>query len=104
MLYVYSVFAKARNVSGKFESGKNVISHNLEYKRAEDVNIRIKGVSTFLNGTKIEYSEGDGDERTINFFQSYNGAIKGCGTKRIEEIEVGRIRGSFETFGLNPGG
>lgn len=99
VLYVYSVFAKERNVSGKFESGKNVIGDNLEYKRAEDVNIRIKGVSTFLNGTKIEYSEGDGDERTINFFNLSMTQLKVAVQNELKRLKWDGLRGTFETLG-----
>lgn len=99
VLYVYSIFAKERNVSGTFATSKNVISHNLEYKRADDVRIRVKGVSTFLNGKKIEYSEGDGDERTINYYNLNMAQLKVAVKNELKRLKWDGLNGTFETFG-----
>lgn len=98
-LFVHTVMTDGRRNAGTFEEAKNIISHNLEYRRAEDVKIRIKGVSRQANGKTIEYSEGDGQEITKNYYNLTMEELKAMVKKEIKAEKWSGLNGTFETFG-----
>lgn len=98
-LFIYTAWIDGRRNAGVFEETKNIISHNLEYRRAEDVKIRVKGVSKRANGTTIEYTEGDGQEVTKNYYNLNMAELKAMVKQEIKAEKWSGLTGSFETFG-----
>lgn len=87
-----------------FHLERNCVSTALNYKRKEDVKLKIKAVSTLPNGSKIEVDgigDVDGDERQLTFYNVTD-------VKELEvlaEIEYKRFKvdgfdGSFTAFGI----
>jgi len=55
----------------KFHLERNSVSNSLNYKRKEDVSIRIKAISTLPNGVKLEVEnigDKDGEDRQLSFY------------------------------------
>lgn len=87
-----------------FHLERNCVSTALNYKRKEDVKLKIKAVSTLPNGSKIEVDgigDVDGDERQLTFYNVTD-------VKELEvlaKIEYNRFKvdgfdGSFTAFGI----
>ena len=98
-LYIYTAWINGRKNAGEFVETKNIISHNLEYRRSEDVKVRIRGVSHMANGTKIEYVEGDGDEVTKNYYNLSMAELQEMVKQEIKAEKWSGLSGAFETFG-----
>lgn len=88
----------------KFHLERNCVSMSLNYQRKEDIKIRIKAVSTLVNGDKIEVDnigDLDGAERQLTFY----GIVVKAELERLAKIEyerykVDRFDGSFTAFGF----
>jgi len=115
---LYTYMRDKKIVCGKYYAGdtnipipvfhleRNCVSTALNYKKREDISLKIKAVSTLRNGTKIEVTDiGDreGNERTLTF---YNITLKAELTRlaklEYEKYKVDRFDGSFTTFGIPP--
>jgi len=86
-----------------YDFSKNIIDDRLEYKHADDIPIKIEGVSTLSNGDKIEVTVGDefGEVRRL----SYYNITEKVEIKRLAEIDYDRFKidgfeGSITTIGL----
>lgn len=85
---IYSFFRNGVLVSGKiyqgnnvrhvlnFDGKKNIKSHSLDYKRADELRVKIKVTSTLRNGKILEATAGDedGQESVFNLFGIENQA------------------------------
>lgn len=98
-LMVYTSWIDGRKNAGEFTETTNIISHNLEYRRSEDVKIRIKGVSHQSNGQTITYTEGEGEEVTKNYYELTMEELKAMVKQEIKREKWSGLNGSFETFG-----
>lgn len=98
-LFVYTAWIDGRKNAGEFLETKNIISHNLEYRRSEDVKIRIKGVSHLVNGQTITYTEGDGEEVVKNYYNLSMEELKAMVKQEIKAEKWSGLNGSFVTFG-----
>lgn len=68
---------------------RNVVQHNLEYRRQEDMKIRLKMISISSNGARLEYETGDaeGEQRTM-----YYHSLSVADMKAIADAEMARLR------------
>jgi len=82
----------------KFE--RNVISHDLKFRRKEDVKIKLKVISMLPNNQKLEFEFGDdeGEQRTLHFYDKKEDEIKFIAEQEIERLRYEGYRGSFTTF------
>lgn len=86
-----------------FDLERNAVSNDLNYKKKEDILIKIRAVSTLSNGNKLEVIVGDenGEERQLSY---YNIRIKGelevLATKDLEKHKRDGFDGSFTAFGI----
>jgi hypothetical protein len=86
-----------------FDFQKNVVSDSLEYRKAEDVKIKVKAISILKNNQKIEIEVGDADGE-IRTLHTYNETD----TKKLRswaESQLGRLKyegysGNITAFGL----
>lgn len=113
-LYTYWKDGKVR--SGKYyvtETGsdvetfhleRNCVSTALNYKRKEDVKLKIKAVSTLPNGSKIEVDgigDVDGDERQLTFYNVTNvKELEVLAKVEYDRFKVDGLDGSFTAFGI----
>lgn len=79
---------------------RNVIAHDLEYLRKEDVKIKLKAISMKPDNSKIEYETGDddGEQRTVYFYDVSEADLKQLANEEIERLRYEGYRGSFTTF------
>jgi hypothetical protein len=89
----------SRTVVFKFQH--NIISDNLEFKRKEDVKIKVKAISNKKDGKKLEIELGDddGEQRTLNFYELDEKSLKEAAEREMEKLKYDGYRGSFTTFG-----
>lgn len=88
----------------KFHLERNCVSTSLNYKNKEDVQIKIKVVSTLANGQKIEVDgigDKDGNERQLTFYNiNVKAELQKLGNLEYEKYKVDRFDGSFVAFGI----
>ena len=97
----YLLTAKDRK-KAKFDFEKNIISSNLEYKRKDDIKIKVKAIShNSITNEKIEVNEGDetGELRTINKVDLTKEQLKKEAIRQIDLLKYEGFRGSFDSFG-----
>lgn len=88
----------------KFNLERNCVSTALNYKKKEDVSLKIKVVSTLSNGKKIEVDnigDKDGNERQLTFYNiEIKAELERLGKLEYEKYKVDRFEGSFTAFGI----
>lgn len=99
-LYCFTVLPALRRNAGRFEEGVNIISNSLEYRRSEDVQVKIKGVSIQEDNSRIEYTEGEGEERTIYRYGLNMNELKVAVKNELKRDKWSGLQGDFETFGM----
>lgn len=84
-----------------FEFKNNIISHDLIYQRAEDMKIRVEGVSILPNNQKIKANAGDpeGDVRTIHKYAMTQADLQKFCEAEVKRLKFEGYRGKFVTFG-----
>lgn len=112
---VYSYFKNGILVSGKvfqgnnerhilnFDNQRNIKSHSLEYKRAEDLKVKVKVTSVLANGTKIEATAGDedGQESEISLFGVNNKKdLQQKADDKLKLMKVDGLAGDVVIFGV----
>lgn len=89
--------------SVNFNLERNCVSTSLNYKKKEDVSLKIKVVSTLRNGTKIEVDnigDKEGNERQLTFYNiEVKAELERLGKLEYEKYKVDRFDGSFTAFG-----
>ncbi len=87
----------------KFHLERNAVSNDLQYKKKEDILIKIRAVSTLSNGNKLEVIVGDenGEERQLSYYNiKIKGELKVLATKDLEKHKRDGFDGSFSAFGI----
>ena len=91
------------NIVNRFNLERNVVSNALNYKRKEDVIVKIDARSILADGKKIEFSLGEdgGDRLKLDYF---NITLKAELEKKVkqdyENYKRGGFDGSFTAFGI----
>ena len=100
-LYAGSTIDPDQSATYKFDFNWNIISHELEYRMAEDVRLKLRGIITNRDNTTttVEVGDSDGDMRTFNYYNRSAKDVKADLESRIEELKYTGFRGSFVTFG-----
>lgn len=99
LLKVWTVWPGMRKMAGRFEEGRNVIGNQLTYRRAADIQVKVTGVSIQADGSRISYTEGEGEGRTIHRYGLSKAELKAAVKDEIERLKWEGLSGSFETFG-----
>ncbi|MDQ8012044.1 MAG: hypothetical protein REI96_06330 [Flavobacterium nitrogenifigens] len=88
----------------KFDLERNCVSTSLNYKKKEDISLRIKVVSTLSNGKKVtveNIGDKDGNERQLTFYNiELKAELERLGKMEYEKYKVDRFEGSFTAFGI----
>lgn len=84
-----------------FEFQKNIISDELEYRKSEDIKIKVKAISILPNNQKItvELGDADGEQRTLNYYNKTESELREIAKRDIENLKYEGYAGSFTTFG-----
>lgn len=102
-LVVGKIYTDDTAIPVELNFNKNVVDHNLQYKNAEDVLIKIKGISTLTNGRKLTAEWGD-EGGTMQQLSYYNITVKAELEKLIkadyEKFKVEGFEGDIEIFGI----
>jgi hypothetical protein len=80
---------------------KNVISHDLKFRTADDVRISLKVVGVLKDNSKIEVIVGDttGEQRTIYKYNiSDKAQLKTIGEAELAELKYDGYEGTITTF------
>lgn len=85
----------------RFDFQKNIVSQNLEYRKAEEVKIKLKGISILPDNSKIEIEAGDpdGEIRTFNYYNLQESELKKLLEEEIKKLRYDGWFGSFTAFG-----
>lgn len=86
----------------RFEYGKNIISwRDLKYQRKDEVRLKVRAISNMPDGKKKEVTVGDsdGEERTLNFYNISETALKQQAEAMIDKLKFDGYRGTFPAFG-----
>ncbi|SHH75196.1 hypothetical protein [Flavobacterium johnsoniae] len=87
-----------------FNLERNCVSTSLNYKKKEDISLKIKVVSTLSNGKKISVEnigDKDGNERQLTFYNiEIKAELERLGKLEYEKYKVDRFEGSFTAFGI----
>lgn len=84
----------------KFAFQRNIKSHNLEYKRKEDIRIKVTAISNIPNGSKLEYECGDvdGEQRTLNYYNLSMNELKEIAHREMDKLKYDGYHGNFTAF------
>ena len=99
LLKVWTVYPGMRAMAGHFEEGLNIIGNQLTYRRAADIQVKVTGVSIQADGSRISYTEGEGEGRTIHRYGMSMAELKAAVKEEIERLKWDGLSGSFTTFG-----
>lgn len=79
---------------------RNVVSHDLEYLRKDDVKLKLKAISMKPDNSKIEYETGDadGEQRTLHYYNVSAATLKKLADDEIDRLKYEGYRGSLTTF------
>lgn len=87
-----------------FNLERNCVSTSLNYKKKEDISLKIKVVSTLRNGTKIEVDnigDKDGNERQLSFYNiEIKAELERLGKLEYQKYKVDKFDGNFTAFGI----
>lgn len=87
-----------------FHLERNCVSASLNFKRKEDIRLKIKVVSTLRNNTKItvdNIGDKDGNERQLTFYNiEVKAELERLGKLEYEKYKQDRFDGSFTAFGI----
>lgn len=100
VLYVYTVFPEKRFNAGMFDKDV-IIENNLDYRRKDDVLVRVKGTSILSSNKRITYEEGDsgGETRDVTAYGLTLAELKVFVKNWIKKLKFDGLRGDFKTFG-----
>jgi hypothetical protein len=101
--FAYSSSNLSGALDGEFHFEKNIIEHNLEFKRKEQIKVRIDCISKFSNGKDIKYSypseKYDGEVHTLHSYEKPLSELKEDAQVMYNRLVYEGYRGSFTTFG-----
>lgn len=80
---------------------QNIIDHSLEYRREDDVKIKIKAISMLDDNQKLEVEVGDpeGAQRTLTFFGLNESDLEKTAERELPKFKFEGYRGDLLTFG-----
>lgn len=102
ILYVGLKFPLDNRAKVVFEHGKNIISESLEYRRKEDIQVRVEAVSFGKKHKKttIEVGDKNGDVIKVRIDGLTEPELEKYAMQALERYKQSGLKGSFETFGV----
>lgn len=87
----------------RYHAQKNVASiGSLEYRRADDVRVKVKAISVLPDNSRVEVELGDadGELHTMHFFNLSKSELERQAKERLALMKFDGYKGSFTAFGL----
>ncbi|HMQ77111.1 MAG TPA: hypothetical protein PKE21_13860 [Flavobacteriales bacterium] len=82
---------------------KNVASgNNLEYRRADDVRVKVEAISVRPDNSRLTFEAGDadGEQHTLHFFDLSMDELKQQAEEKLKLLKFDGYKGSFLAFGF----
>lgn len=102
-LYVGFAYLEKLRKEKKFDFQENIASHELEYRRIDDIKIKVKAVSIFTDEKKkkieIDLGDPDGEQRTLNYYNKSESELKKIAEEELKKLKYEGYFGYFEAFG-----
>lgn len=101
-LYSGLIYRPDLQHSGRYVFGENLIkASSLEYKKKEDVRIKVKAISIQPDNKRIsaEFGDEDGAVRTIHLYNVAKSELEARAKSELERIQYTGYYGDFSTFG-----
>ncbi len=100
-LYVGKPYNNKLSVEHLFAFNHNIISHDLEYKRKDEVRIQVKAISKTVKGKDLTVTIGDdqGETHTLHYFELSETELKRRATEEMELLKYDGWRGKMKVFG-----
>jgi hypothetical protein len=89
--------------TARFVFGENIINpYDLEYRKKEDVKIKVKAISIKPNNKResVEFGDDDGAQRTLHFYNVPKSELTARAKAEIERLAYTGFYGKFKTFGI----
>ena len=85
----------------KYHFQQNCLAGNLEYRRAEDVRVKVKAISLLPDNTRreVELGDADGELHTLNFYNLTVAELNQQATEQMKRLRFDGYSGSFIGFG-----
>lgn len=101
-LYVGLKYPTDKRKKVVFKHSKNIISESLEYRKKEDIRVRVEAVSFGKKHKKttLEIGDKNGDIIKIRIDGITEEQLKKYATQALERYKQSGFKGSFETFGM----
>ena len=99
-LYV-GLYSPVDNTVVKYTFGENVIDHDLEFVKEEDVRLEIKAIHIKRDNTKVEKTVGEkgGEKRTLYFYNLPKGSdLETVAKEEIKKYRYNGIKGGLTAF------
>lgn len=86
----------------KYHFQKNAWMDELQYKKKEDIKLRVRGISILPNNQRIEVQLGDsdGDTRTLHFYNKTEKEVRYLAENLLKQMKYDGYRGKFKAKGL----
>ena len=102
--------ADALHIGGQYSDGGvthtfrldwNTISDELEYRRREDIKLKVKATSHLGGDVKleVELGDGEGESRTLNFYGLSDSELRKAAERELDRLKYDGWRGTFTCFG-----
>lgn len=87
--------------SHEFSFTKDIISHNLTFKTADEIKCKVVAISIAEDNSRTEIKRGDedGEQRTFHFYNIEKKELERRADQELEKLKYDGYRGTFTTFG-----
>lgn len=84
-----------------FQIGNNIEKSDLQYRRKEEVLLKVTAISNQKDGSKLEVEVGDndGEHRTLNFYNLQKTDLEQQANQLLDSLKYDGYRGSFTAWG-----
>lgn len=99
--FAYDLY-QYREIDYDFEQNIKEDNNNLQYRFADDVNVKVTAISILPDNTRIETNVGnnDGETRTLHFYNiKSESELQRIANEELKKLKSDGWRGSFRTFG-----
>lgn len=94
-------YIPAQRTVVNIEFERNIIGSGLEFKREEDVKIKVRAISMLPNNKKIQVDVGDpdGEQRTLTYYNLTKNVLIATANRELPKLKFTGYFGTFTTFG-----
>lgn len=101
VLYVGYPYGQVAAKRGAFTFEDTIINNRLEYRKSDDVKIKVKAVSMLPGGSKIEQVIGpaDGELHSLHFYNLSAAQLKISAQEEAKRLQYEGWKGDMESYG-----